>query len=65
VNCVVQGLIGTPRPTGQARTGDHLIHRTITGERGRPEDRRGNAAIPGGRVRLHQRTANPRNGGHI
>jgi len=38
VNCVVPGLIGTPRPKGEAEPAHHLTHRTITGERGRPED---------------------------
>ena len=38
VNCVVPGLIGTPRPKGQPEPAHHLTHRTLTGERGRPED---------------------------
>jgi 3-oxoacyl-[acyl-carrier protein] reductase len=38
VNCVVPGLIGTPRPTGKPEPAHHLTHQTITGERGRPED---------------------------
>jgi 3-oxoacyl-[acyl-carrier protein] reductase len=38
VNCVVPGLIGTPRPKGQPEPAHHLVHRTISGERGRPED---------------------------
>lgn len=38
VNCVVPGLIGTPRPKGSAEPAHHLTHGTITGERGRPED---------------------------
>jgi 3-oxoacyl-[acyl-carrier protein] reductase len=38
VNCVVPGLIGTPRPTGQPEPAHHLTHQTVTGERGRPED---------------------------
>lgn len=38
VNCVVPGLIGTPRPKGQPEPAHHLTHQTITGERGRPED---------------------------
>ena len=38
VNCVVPGLIGTPRPKGQVEPAHHLTHQTITGERGRPED---------------------------
>src|SRR5712672_3927189 len=38
VNCVVPGLIGTPRPKGQPEPAHHLTHRTLTGERGTPED---------------------------
>jgi len=38
VNCVVPGLIGTPRPKGQPEPAHHRTHGTITGERGRPED---------------------------
>jgi 3-oxoacyl-[acyl-carrier protein] reductase len=38
VNCVVPGLIGTPRPKDKPEPGHHLTHQTITGERGRPED---------------------------
>jgi 3-oxoacyl-[acyl-carrier protein] reductase len=38
VNCVVPGLIGTPRPKDKSEPAHHLTHRTITGERGRPED---------------------------
>ena len=38
VNCVVPGLIGTPRPKDQPEPAHHLIHHTLTGERGRPED---------------------------
>ena len=38
VNCVVPGLIGTPRPKGQPEPAHHLTHQTIAGERGRPED---------------------------
>jgi 3-oxoacyl-[acyl-carrier protein] reductase len=38
VNCVVPGLIGTPRPKNTPEPAHHLIHQTITGERGRPED---------------------------
>jgi 3-oxoacyl-[acyl-carrier protein] reductase len=38
VNCVVPGLIGTPRPEGKPEPAHHLTHRTITGERGQPED---------------------------
>jgi 3-oxoacyl-[acyl-carrier protein] reductase len=38
VNCVVPGLIGTPRPKDKPEPSHHLTHQTITGERGRPED---------------------------
>jgi 3-oxoacyl-[acyl-carrier protein] reductase len=38
VNCVVPGLIGTPRPKDIPEPAHHLTHQTITGERGRPED---------------------------
>jgi 3-oxoacyl-[acyl-carrier protein] reductase len=38
VNCVVPGLIGTPRPKDMPEPAHHLSHQTITGERGRPED---------------------------
>jgi 3-oxoacyl-[acyl-carrier protein] reductase len=38
VNCVVPGLIGTPRPQGQVEPAHHLMHGTITGERGKPDD---------------------------
>ncbi len=38
VNCVVPGLIGTPRPKDSPEPAHHLTHGTITGERGRPED---------------------------
>jgi 3-oxoacyl-[acyl-carrier protein] reductase len=38
VNCVVPGLIGTPRPKGQPEPAHHATHNTITGERGKPED---------------------------
>jgi 3-oxoacyl-[acyl-carrier protein] reductase len=38
VNCVVPGLIGTPRPTNKPEPAHHLTHQTITGERGKPED---------------------------
>src|ERR1700731_2418348 len=38
VNCVVPGLIGTPRPKEKAQPAHPLIHQTITGERGKPED---------------------------
>jgi 3-oxoacyl-[acyl-carrier protein] reductase len=38
VNCVVPGLIGTPRPKDKPHPAHHLTHQTITGERGKPED---------------------------
>ena len=38
VNCVVPGLIGTPRVRGKPEPAHHLTHQTITGERGKPED---------------------------
>src|SRR3954451_10960699 len=38
VNCVVPGLIGTPRPKDKPEPAHHLTHNTITGDRGRPED---------------------------
>jgi 3-oxoacyl-[acyl-carrier protein] reductase len=38
VNCVVPGLIGTPRPKDKPEPAHHLTHQTITGERGRSED---------------------------
>ena len=38
VNCVVPGLIGTPRPKDQPEPAHHLTHQTISGARGRPED---------------------------
>jgi 3-oxoacyl-[acyl-carrier protein] reductase len=38
VNCVVPGLIGTPRPKDKPEPAHHLTHQTITSERGRPED---------------------------
>src|SRR5580704_9934456 len=38
VNCVVPGLIGTPRPKDKPEPAHHATHQTITGERGRPED---------------------------
>jgi 3-oxoacyl-[acyl-carrier protein] reductase len=38
VNCVVPGLIGTPRPRDKPEPAHHLTHQTISGERGRPED---------------------------
>jgi 3-oxoacyl-[acyl-carrier protein] reductase len=38
VNCVVPGLIGTPRPKDKPEPAHHLTHGTISGERGRPDD---------------------------
>ncbi len=38
VNCVVPGLIGTPRPAGQPEPQHHAIHHTLSGERGMPDD---------------------------
>ena len=38
VNCVVPGLIGTPRPKDKPQPAHHLTHQTISGERGKPED---------------------------
>ena len=38
VNCVVPGLIGTPRPKNKPEPAHHLTHQTIAGERGKPED---------------------------
>jgi 3-oxoacyl-[acyl-carrier protein] reductase len=38
VNCVVPGLIGTPRPKDMPEPAHHLTHGTITGGRGKPED---------------------------
>ena len=38
VNCVVPGLIGTPRPKDKPQPAHHLTHQTITGERGKAED---------------------------
>lgn len=38
VNCVVPGLIGTPRPKHKPQPAHHLTHQTITGERGKPEE---------------------------
>jgi 3-oxoacyl-[acyl-carrier protein] reductase len=37
VNCVVPGLIGTPRPQDQPEPAHHLTHQTLTGARGTPE----------------------------
>ena len=38
VNCVVPGLIGTPRPKDKPEPAHHMTHQTITGQRGKPED---------------------------
>ena len=38
VNCVVPGLIGTPRSKDKPEPAHHLTHQTITGERGKPDD---------------------------
>jgi len=38
VNCVVPGLIGTPRPKDKPEPAHHLTNQTITGNRGLPED---------------------------
>jgi 3-oxoacyl-[acyl-carrier protein] reductase len=38
VNCVIPGLIGTPRPKGSPEPQHHFTHSTITGERGTPDD---------------------------
>jgi 3-oxoacyl-[acyl-carrier protein] reductase len=38
VNCVVPGLIGTPRAKDKPEPAHHLTHQTITGGRGSPED---------------------------
>ena len=38
VNCVVPGLIGTPRPKHSPEPQHHLTHSTITGARGQPDD---------------------------
>ena len=38
VNCVVPGLIGTPRPKDRPEPAHHLTHGTITGARGTPDD---------------------------
>ena len=61
VNCVVPGLIGTPRPKDKPEPAHHLTHQTITGNRGRAGRRRGNRAIPvRARRALHQRAGDPR-----
>ena len=38
VNCVVPGLIGTPRPKDGPEPAHHATHHTISGKKGRPED---------------------------
>jgi 3-oxoacyl-[acyl-carrier protein] reductase len=38
VNCVVPGLIGTPRAKDKPEPAHHLTHQTITGGRGKPHD---------------------------
>src|SRR6201994_3303467 len=38
VNCVVPGLIGTPRPKDKPGPAHHATHRTISGSMGKPED---------------------------
>jgi 3-oxoacyl-[acyl-carrier protein] reductase len=38
VNCVVPGLIGTPRAKDRPEPAHHLTHQTITGARGGPEN---------------------------
>jgi 3-oxoacyl-[acyl-carrier protein] reductase len=38
VNCVVPGLIGTPRPKSAPEPAHHLTHSTISGARGTPDD---------------------------
>jgi 3-oxoacyl-[acyl-carrier protein] reductase len=38
VNCVVPGLIGTPRPKDTPEPAHHLTHQTLTGARGKPQD---------------------------
>ncbi|MFO1111733.1 MAG: 3-oxoacyl-ACP reductase family protein [Bradyrhizobium sp.] len=38
VNCVVPGLIGTPRPKDKPEPAHHATHHTISGKKGRPED---------------------------
>ena len=37
-NCVVPGLIGTPRPTGRPEPQHHQLNATLTGLRGAPDD---------------------------
>jgi 3-oxoacyl-[acyl-carrier protein] reductase len=38
VNCVVPGLIGTPRPNDKPEPAHHATHHTISGKKGSPED---------------------------
>jgi 3-oxoacyl-[acyl-carrier protein] reductase len=38
VNCVVPGLIDTPRPKDKPEPAHHSTNQTITGKRGLPED---------------------------
>ena len=38
VNCVVPGLIGTPRPRDKPEPAHHATHGPISGKKGRPED---------------------------
>jgi len=38
VNCVVPGLIGTPRPKDKPEPSHHATHHTISGNRGSPQD---------------------------
>ncbi len=38
VNCVVPGLISTPRPKGQPEPAHHATHGTISGKKGSPDD---------------------------
>jgi 3-oxoacyl-[acyl-carrier protein] reductase len=38
VNCVVPGLIGTPRPKDKPEPAHHATHQTISGKKGSPED---------------------------
>jgi 3-oxoacyl-[acyl-carrier protein] reductase len=38
VNCVVPGLIGTPRPEDKPEPAHHATHHTISGKKGSPED---------------------------
>jgi 3-oxoacyl-[acyl-carrier protein] reductase len=52
VNCVVPGLIGTPRAEGLPEPQHHQIHKTLTGMRGTPDDVAGMVRFlcgPGGR----------------